>query len=198
MAQLGALVRGFKAKAEKIAVNYRKELLIHPCGSLCAFKLAEHLNIPVYEATEFLKLPKEIARLSGVGEEDCGWSALTMITQAGNTIIIHNPYHSPARQQSNMMHELAHIICKHSIDLSKYDMTIPIGMTYFNEIQEEEAKCLGATLQMPRPGLLWAMKRNMDKTNIALHFNASVDMVTYRLNTTGVFKQTRRIQNMSA
>jgi len=118
-----------------------------------------------------------------------------MITKAGNRIIIHNQYHSIARQQSDIMHELAHIICKHERAQTTYDFPIPMGMRDFNEEQEEEAKCLGATLQIARPGLLWAKKKNMQTDEIASYFTASTDMVNYRMNTTGVFKQFGHRQN---
>lgn len=189
MAAKSILKRGFKANAEKLAKHYREKLNIHPCAPLCAFKLAKHLQVPIYSATEFLKLPHEINLLSGTSGSDCGWSALTMITKAGNRIIIHNPFHSVARQQSDMMHELAHIICKHEYDQQHYDFDIPFGMREFNELQEEEAKCLGSTLQLATPCLLWAQKRNMTQEEIAGHFNSSMEMVKYRLNMTGIAKR---------
>ena len=181
--------RGFKAKAEKLAIEYRLNLNIHPCAPFCAFKLAEHLNIPIYSATEFIKSTNEINLLSGTNGIDCEWSALTMTTKIGNRIIIHNPFHSIARQQSDLMHELSHQICKHEHILKDYDFEIPIGMRYFNEEQEEEAKCLGSTLQITRAGLLWAVKRKMSTEEIANHFNASNEMVKYRMNLSGVTKQ---------
>jgi len=189
LATKSILKRGFKANAEKLAKQYREGLNIHPCAPLCAFKLAEYLKIPVFSATEFLKLPKEINLLSGADGNYCEWSALTMLTKAGNRIIIHNPFHSVARQQSDMMHELAHIICEHEHDQKSYDFDIPFGMREFNELQEEEAKCLGSTLQLATPCLLWANKRNMTTETIATHFNASTDMVTYRMNITGIARR---------
>ena len=113
-----------------------------------------------------------------------------MKNAAGDQIVINNPFHSTARQQSDVMHELAHIICKHERRQTEYDFEIPFGMRYFNEVQEEEAKCLGATLQLATPCLLWSRKRSMTHEEISSHFNASIDMVTYRMNMTGIAKQT--------
>lgn len=180
---------GFKSKAERLAKQYRVDLKIHPCAPLCAFKLAEHLNVPVYQATDFLTLPSDVKILTGINGNDCEWSALTMSTKAGNKIIIHNPFHSVARQQSDIMHELAHFICKHERHQVKYDFEIPFGMRHFDEVEEEEAKCLGSTLQLATPCLLWARKNNMTKEDIADYFNASKDMVIYRMNMTGISKR---------
>ncbi|MEO6328749.1 MAG: ImmA/IrrE family metallo-endopeptidase [Ginsengibacter sp.] len=189
MAAKNILKRGFKANSERLAKQYREKLKIHPCAPLCAFKLAEYLAIPVFSATTFLTLPDEIKLLSGANGKDCEWSALTMITKAGNRIIIYNNFHSVARQQSDIMHELAHIICNHKRGQIDYDFEIPIGMREFDEEQEEEAKCLGSTLQLATPCLLWASKRSMTTEAIAAYFNASNDMVTYRMNMTGIAKR---------
>jgi Zn-dependent peptidase ImmA (M78 family) len=189
------LKRGFKAKAEKLAQEYRDKMSLHVCSPLCAFKLAEHLQISVYSAIEFLSSSDEIERLSN---ENFGWSALTMVTRANNRIIIHNPYHSKARQQSDIMHEIAHVICEHKHILPQYDFEIPLGMRTFDEVQEEEAICLGSTLQITRPGLLWALKRNYTIEQIADHFNSSVEMATYRTQISGVNKQRAYRKKMTA
>jgi len=182
------LKRGFKAKAERLAKEYREQLNIHPCDPLSAFKLADHLSIPYYKATDFLSSPEHINLLSGVNGNACEWSALTMTTQAGNRIIIHNHYHSEVRQQSDVMHELAHIICEHEHKAPTHNNDLPFGMRNYDAEQEEEAKCLGSTLQLAKPGLLWARKRNMSYGDISEYFNASVDMVKYRMNITGIAK----------
>ncbi len=195
MAGKDILKHGFKAKAERLSAEFRTKMSIHPCAPLCAFKLAEYLNIPIYSATEFLSLPDEIEKLS---DESFGWSALTMVTSADNRIIIHNPYHSQARQQSDIMHELAHVICEHKQSLDNYNFKIPLGMRHFDELQEEEAICLGSTLQITRPGLQWALKRNYTVEQIANHFNSSVEMATYRLRISGVIKQQAYRRKMSA
>nr|WP_315240204.1 ImmA/IrrE family metallo-endopeptidase [uncultured Flavobacterium sp.] len=188
MASTSILKRGFKAKAEKIATECRENLNIHPCAPLCAFKLAQYLNVSVYNATEFLKDDDEIKRLEGKEAEEYGWSALTMNTKIGNRIIIHNNFHNPYRQQSNIMHEIAHILCKHEVKELPQGINLPFGMRDFDKLQEEEAICLGATLQLSKPCLLWARKRNMTNNEIASHFNASVEMVNFRMSMTGLNK----------
>jgi Zn-dependent peptidase ImmA (M78 family) len=188
LASQSILKRGFKTKAEKVATECREKLNIHPCAPICAFKLAKHLNVDIYNATDFLKEEDEIKKLSGEDCEEYGWSALTMMTKMGNRIIIHNDFHTPARQQSNIMHEIAHILCDHKIKEQNHGFNIPLGMRDFDKLQEEEAIHLGATLQLSRPCLLWAKKRNMTSNQIASHFNASVEMVNFRMSTTGVNK----------
>jgi Zn-dependent peptidase ImmA (M78 family) len=188
LASTNILKRGFKAKAEKIATECRENLNIHPCAPLCAFKLAQYLNVSIYDATEFLKDELEIKKLECKDDEGYGWSALTMITNKGNRIIIHNNFHSPSRQQSNIMHEIAHILCEHKAKELPQGFNLPLGMRDFHKLQEEEAIHLGATLQLSRPCLLWARKRSMTNNEIASHFNASVEMVNFRMSVTGLNK----------
>lgn len=185
LAPKSILKRGFKAKSERLAKQYREELKIHPCGALCAFKLAEHLSIPIHPATKFLTLENEIEWLSN----NCEWSALTMPNFESMKLILHNPFHSNARQQSDLMHELAHIICEHKHEEVYHETPLPIGMRNYNSEEEEEAKCLGSTLQLATPCLLWANKKVLTTEAIAEHFNASIQMVIYRMNMTGISKR---------
>lgn len=189
MATKTSLKRGFKAEAERIATECREKLGIHPCAPLCAFALAKFLGIEVYDATHFLSEVDDVNRLSGLNGTDCGWSALTMENKFGKRLIVHNPFHTPARQQSNIMHEIAHILCKHKKKPLPEGINLPFGMRDFDKEQEDEAIYLGATLQLSRPCLLWAKKRNMNNAEIANHFNASIEMVNFRIASTGVNKQ---------
>lgn len=187
MATKSIFKRGFKANAERLSEQYRKELKIHAWAPMCAFKLAEHFGVSVHNARDFVTDPSEIKILSGDNGHDCEWSALTMTTKIGNSIIIHNSFQSIARQQSNLMHELAHIILKHKCT-GEYSSNIPFGLREYNAEQEEEAKYLGASLQLTKACLFWARKRQMTTENIAKHFNASPDMIIYRMNITGIAK----------
>ena len=87
------------------------------------------------------------------------------------------------------MHELAHVILGHNIPDDLAQLCLIFGLHYFNQKQEQEAKYLGACLQITRPGLQWALKRGFSEDQISDYFNASLDMVRYRLNITGVLIQ---------
>lgn len=89
------------------------------------------------------------------------------------------------------MHELAHIICDHKQSSSFDDIPLPMSMREFNAVQEEEANILGAALLISREGLVWALKKRWSQATIADYYNASVEMVQFRINSTGVLRQLR-------
>lgn len=87
------------------------------------------------------------------------------------------------------MHEISHVICNHEHQEKVYDFEIPFGMRHFDEVQEEEAKCLASTLQLATPCLLWAAKKKMTFEEISKYFTASIDMIQYRMNMTGIARR---------
>lgn len=191
MAKISLLPRGFKAKSERIAIHFRKKLELNSYEPLCGFKLADFLEIKVFQPSDIFPVDTNLDELIGTTQQDMGWSALTMQTSSNNTIIIHNNLHSSARQQSDIMHELAHIICEHKAPQAYKDINLPFFMREYDRQQEEEASYLGSTLQITRDGLLWALKKRMEPAEIAEAFNASSAMVTLRINSTGVKRQLR-------
>lgn len=186
MASRSFLKGGFKAEAERISERYREEVGISKFDPLDAFALAKHLEIPIISVEELSELPEE--HLNKLREPSI-FSAIWMPNEDGDKIIIHNTRHSAKRQQSNLMHELAHIIRKHEVPEDIARLCLLLNLHYYNKEQEEEAKYLGGCLQITRAGLQWALKRNLTKEEIAEYFNASLEMVIYRLNTTGVLIQ---------
>jgi hypothetical protein len=125
------LRRGFKSEANRIAVITRAELGLKPIDKLCGFKLAKHKGIHIYTLLDF-----------GISESDIhnynSWSALTLPNRVGDRMIIHNHTHSPQRQQSNLMHELAHIICGHQMRETSKD--IPNGLLRDFDVEQEAGK----------------------------------------------------------
>lgn len=187
----GKFRRGFKKWADETAIRLRTELGLYAVSPICAFELCKHLKVSVFTPRDINGMTEDhLNELLGKGSD--AWSAATVPLDNNSSLILHNPNHSEARQQSNLMHEIAHILCEHKIPKE----TIATGLSGFlrnhNDQQENEAEWLGACLQLPRPALLWALKRNMTNTEIASHFNASEEMVRYRINITGVKTQISR------
>ena len=70
--------------------------------------------------------------------------AMWTITKRGSKIIIQNTRHSRLRQQSNIMHELAHVIRKHEIPNESAKLGHEFNLHYYNPLHEQEAKYLEA------------------------------------------------------
>lgn len=188
MPSKSVLKRGFKAEAERISEQYRQKLGFSKFDPLDAFVLAKHLDIPVFSVDEAFAGDLSSPHLPKL-HDTSKFSAFWMPNEDGDKIIIHNHYHSEKRQQSNIMHELAHIIRNHEIPEETAKLCFLLNLHYFNKEQEEEAKYLGACLQITRPGLQWALKQNYSPEQISNYYNASVEMVKFRLNTSGVLIQ---------
>lgn len=153
------------------------------------------LNIPIYTPSDIPGLSNEYqAELLNDGASH--WSAVSIFNGTSH-IIIHNPTHTPARQQSNLMHELAHILCEHKLSESEKIVGLPEALRDFNEEKENEANWLGGCLQLPRPALLYCMRKGLSIDDIATHYNCSVEMAQYRINITGVKIQMARFKQFS-
>ena len=178
--------RGFKKESEEKAIFFRRELGLQPYAPLPAHSLSEHLNIKVLTPSEILEKTSDSYKILMNSKE---WSALTLPCISGERIIIHNNKNSKYRQESDLMHELAHVICEHETpDNSRID-GIGILLRNYNEQQEKEAEWLGGCLQLPREALLWHIQRNRSVKEIAEFFIASEKMVRFRINSTGVKRQ---------
>lgn len=182
------LRRGFKAEAERISEKYREEIGVSKFNPLDAFTLAKHLEIPIFTVNEAFADNLDSPYLSKLNDTS-RFSAVWMPNKDGDKIIIHNSNHSNKRQQSNIMHELAHIICGHEIPEEAAKLCHLLSLHYFNKEHEEEAKYLGSCLQITRSGLQWALKQDYSHEKISDYYTASIDMVRFRLNTSGVLIQ---------
>lgn len=191
MPSKSVLPRGFKADAERMAEMYRAELGISKFDPLDAFKLAEHLDVPIFSVDEAFSDNLDHPRYQFMSDIN-RFSAMWMPNEDGEKIIIHNTNHSKYRQQSNLMHELAHIIRNHEIPEESARLCAQLNLIYYNPLHEQEAKHLGGCLQITTPGLRWAFKRYTVE-QISEYYCASTEMVNYRLGITG----TKRISNFA-
>ncbi|GAB4038919.1 ImmA/IrrE family metallo-endopeptidase [Spirosoma jeollabukense] len=108
------------------------------------------------------------------------WSA--MLFGANPPMIIYRPDHSLARRESDLMHELAHVLLKHPY--GRYNaITSTISK---NSQHEQEADYLGSCLQIPRRAMQWAAQLGLTIDQTASHFGASTQMVEWRIRMTGI------------
>jgi Zn-dependent peptidase ImmA (M78 family) len=118
------------------------------------------------------------------------WSAVTLI-QNGRKLVILNSAHSPARQNSSLAHELAHLILEHRPTQTFFGPGGSLLMKEFDREQEAEAECFSAVLLVPRDALISLLPRTTEEA-LAAHLGVSLDMLRMRRNVTGVDRQLNR------
>lgn len=185
--------RGFKARAEELSEEIRNHLGLRIDEALPARKLAEYLGARVMGVEDIPGLGRTDVSwlLNGSASE---WSAFTLAV-GGKTFIVHKTSHARTRQESDLMHELAHILCKHSPDEER-QFDDPV-LRHYNQNEEEEATWLGAVLQIPCKALLMLSRKSWTIDQIARHFGASVDLARFRYNKCGVNARLRRERRAS-
>jgi len=182
--------KGFKTEAEKMAANARQLVGLRETSPLPARQLARALGLVVLGPRDIPGMPEPLATQM-LFDFAKNWSGVT-IPMEGQTLIIHNTTHNVARQESNLMHEIAHILCEHKPARVEPPGKLPWASRSYDEEQEAQAAWLGGCLQIPRPALVSAILDNLDNLAIGVRFNASPEMVRFRRNTTGVDVQLAR------
>lgn len=181
-----ALRRGFKAEAERTAASMRQDLGVSSDEFVAPRSIAKHYDVQVVDATELI--PRErIEELEDI--QAFAFSACTFRIDNATWIVI-NPLRSSARQASDIVHELGHVILKHELSEIRNVDGIPFRTCRADE--EEEATHLGATLLLPRPLLLAEVGAGSTPKSIAHKYGVTEDIARFRINTTGVQKQIER------
>ncbi len=181
--------RGFKAEAERLAQNIRRAMGKRQADPLDALELAEHVGAEVRSADALTSL----AKLQTLEELQPGAFSACTFTVGGRHVIVCSPLASAGRTQSDIAHEVAHIVLKHNM---KSVQTIG-GVSFFtcDADEEQEANWLAGCLLLPRPLLYTAAKRGLDSAAIAEAYSVSEVMAAFRLRTTGVTKQLQAIRD---
>ena len=182
--------RGFKADAERLSLNFRSRLGLQDIDALPARSLAGHLGISILTPHIIPGIPEEVVSL--VCNNPAGAFSAVTILVAARRIVIHNPNHSPARQESDLMHEISHVVCEHKYEDESLSMSQAFSLRIYNPEYEEEAKYLGGCLQAPREALIRHIARGKTVGQVAALLGASEDLVQFRINSTGVMRQMQR------
>jgi Zn-dependent peptidase ImmA (M78 family) len=179
------LRRGFLAEAERHAARIRAELGRAPASEVPMRDVAKHLGIRVISADELIDVNRlhELERIQAFA-----FSACTFDIQE-TKIIVFNPLRTAERRESDVGHEISHVLLGH--DLSALRTIAGTPFRTCQPDQEEEATNLAGTLLLPRPLLLCAVKQGLGEQEVAQRYGVSVEMARFRLNRTGVAKQLR-------
>jgi Zn-dependent peptidase ImmA (M78 family) len=179
--------RGFKAEAERIATEIRDAMGLGLAAPATSTSIAEHLGVTVRAADELV----ERGRLEELAQVQAdAFSAATFRMPSGKLIVVTNPLNAAGRLNSDLAHELAHLILKHR---TRRLETLE-GMRFFtcDSEQEEEANWLAGCLLLPRGLLLQAARNGWGAERIARQYTVSVPMARFRLNASGVLIQIGR------
>ena len=178
--------RGFKKEAKEIAREVRGDLGVGITDPLDPWKLAEELAIPVMRLSDFRESAEVAFRyFSGLGQSV--FSAVTVF-DSNRRLIVHNDSHSPARQASNVCHELAHGLLLHPPAPAFDDQ----GCRYWSKEIEDEANWLSGVLLVPDEVAIAVVKRGIDLGQAASYYGVSAQMMTFRINVSGARKRVRR------
>lgn len=177
------LRRGFKSQAEREAARVRKELGLAPHDRLDPRDLARHLNVSIVDAADLVDVGdlEELEHL-----QSFAFSAATFEID-NRKIVVVSPLRTTGRQNSDIAHELAHVMLNH--DLSEIRELDGTPFRTCKPDEEEEATAFGGTLLLPRPLLLSAARRRATIEQIAAQYEVTIEMARFRYNTTGVAKQ---------
>lgn len=178
--------RGFKTECESIATATRSEIGLDPDARLDPRVLAEHLGIPVHPVSDLrgAKVREAIRHVTQV--DQAVLSAVTIFPDwpRRRRVIIYNDSNSPARQHSDLAHELAHGILLHQPRAA-----IVKGCRDISKQDEEEAAWLSGCLLVPRDAALAIAMAGRPLDLVAEDFGVSIEMMRYRVYSTGAKKQ---------
>jgi len=190
------LRRGFKSQSEKRAIELRRILSRKSIDPLPARDVAQHFDVTIWEPKDVEGISaSDRQQLLSAGHEE--WSGFTLRVGLRHLVVV-NSAQSPRRQNSVLMHELAHIILGHDLASATFADGGEFIPSTYNQDQEDEAAWLGGTLLLPRPALLWMRRGRLSDEDAATHFGVSPDLLRWRIRMTGIDYQLGLVSRKAA
>ena len=179
-----ALRRGFKAEAERLAKDIWGSMGLGAGDPLNALSLAKHVGCDVHSAAQIVDIAKlkELRRI-----QDDAFFACTFKLPDERHAIVYNPLMMDTRINSDVAHEVAHIVLKHR--LSRLQRIGEVAFHSCDSQQEEEASWLSGSLLLPRFAIAHDLGKHLSHSTIADNRRLSSEMVEYRARVTGVATQ---------
>jgi Zn-dependent peptidase ImmA (M78 family) len=176
-------VRGFKANANRIAIEIREKVGVGPMDRLDPSAVCERFDIQLLALRDLCPTSAFLQR----GYTHL-FSAVTVQDGCG-IAIVHNCAHHPDRQRSNICHELAHCFLGHPASPPLTEE----GERVFDSGIEAEANFLGGSLLIPDEAAKHIVRSGLQ--NVAARtFGVSGQMLQYRLRMSGALTIERRRQ----
>jgi Zn-dependent peptidase ImmA (M78 family) len=182
--------RGFKTWCETTATEKRRALKIPLTEALDPRLVAKDMRVAVRYIEQIPNLAPDTLTQLTINDADV-WSALT-VCHNGKYLIVLNSAHAKTREANTLMHELAHLIIGHKparLDITDDGLMI---LSSYDKLHEDEANWLAAALLLPRDALVHARKLGLTNEEAAARYGCSVQLFTFRIQTTGVDMQFRR------
>lgn len=166
--------RGFKAEAERLALDVRAEVDASAYGRLAPERVADAYGIPLLGLSD-LAYPESIGDDGGLGGEV---SAVTVVAGPRRLIVV-NDRMSRVRQRSAVAHELAHLLLEHEPE------TIAEGRRESQPAAEAEADWLAGCLLVPKGAAIGCAMAGMGDRAVAARYGTSVALARWRMNASG-------------
>lgn len=174
---------GFRAEAERLAIDVRREMGLSPYVALDPIALAAHLAVPVWPLSALYSQGEATIN----GALDCllhdAPTVLSAVTvfDGPRRVVIHNDAHPPLRRTSNITHELSHGLLLHEPQPALDGR----GCRDWRSEIEAEASFLSGVLLLPAQAARGAAKRGLSVEEIAMRYGISIEMARWRVNITG-------------
>ena len=172
----------FRRRAEMLATSERTKLALGPTDRLDPQTLAAAYGINVVELSK-LPGPTAAQRARLMEQESKDLSALLVVDESGQAMIIVNDSHTPQRQASSVCHEMGHLLLGHAAG----PILDAAGSRVYPERQENEATWFAGALLVPVKGLRMLYPKRT-RPEIEQHYGVSQEMLRWRCNMHGMAK----------
>ena len=182
-----SLPYGFKASANRIAIGLRSQLGLASQAPINVHTLAAHLGIMIVPLSAFREwCAEQVAQLTKRNSSE--FSASLISFGDGRRMVIVNNDHSPARQNSDIAHEIGHTLLAHPLEV----LSSMIGCRDFDPDLENEANQFAGYLLVPNEAARSIFKSGMDMEMAQTTYEVSRQMLDWRLNMSGARRQEQR------
>jgi len=177
------LRRGFKAEAERLSERVRRDLGLRLTERLPLDRLASSVNAELRSAADLIG----VERLEEIDTLQPGAFSACTFELADRRVIVWNPLSRQGRKNSDIAHELSHLLLKHSV---KEVQTVG-DLTFFgcDPDEEQEANWLAGCLLLPRTLLIAQVRSGASAADLVEQYEVSSQMANYRIRATGVMRQ---------